>query len=570
MHGSPPGDRSGAPPTSPPISTSPSTPATDASGVAGLRFDNRFVRELPADPVRDGRVRQVLGACYSHVHPTPAPAPKLVAAAREVAASLGLSEADCETPAFVDTFAGNRLLPGMEPYAACYGGHQFGSWAGQLGDGRAITLGEAITPNGERLELQLKGAGRTPYSRQGDGRAVLRSSIREFLCSEAMHHLGVPTTRALSVITSGDQVMRDILYDGNPRPEPGAVVCRVAPSFLRFGNFEIFAARRDFDSLRVLADHTIRTHFPELLAQGGAIDNEVYARWFEEVCRRTATLMVHWMRVGFVHGVMNTDNMSILGLTIDYGPYGWLEGYDPGWTPNITDAGGRRYRYGAQPRVALWNLVQLANALVPLTEDVERFQRALETYAETFEREHLFMMAAKLGLVDAGQPDARTAGERETDKVLTEDLFDVLTLVETDMTLFFRALAALPLADGAGVALRAPAALDDAYYVPLAVDAAVREKTTTWLEHYAARARALPDAERARRMNAVNPKYVLRNYLAQLAIDDAERGDFGKVRELLEVLRRPYDEQPTRANYAEKRPDWARNRAGCSMLSCSS
>jgi uncharacterized protein YdiU (UPF0061 family) len=525
----------------------------------GLRFDNRFVRDLPADPDRENRVRQVMGACHSHVRPTPAPQPRLVAFSREVAASLGLSASDCETPAFVEVFAGNRLVPGMEPFAACYGGHQFGGWAGQLGDGRAITLGEAVVSeqapaasadglvSGTRLELQLKGAGRTPYSRQGDGRAVLRSSAREFLCSEAMHHLGVPTTRALSLITSGDQVMRDILYDGNPRPEPGAVVCRVAPSFIRFGNFEIFAARRDFATLRRIADHTIRAHFPELLASGGAIDNEVYARWFEEICRRTATLMVHWMRVGFVHGVMNTDNMSILGLTIDYGPYGWLEGYDPGWTPNITDAGGRRYRYGAQPRVALWNLVQLANALVPLTEDVERFQRALETYAETFEREHLFMMAAKLGLVDSAKPDPRSAGDREIDKGITEALFDVFTLVETDMTLFFRGLAEVSLernVEGDGVIESGP--LHEAYYVPLAIDAAVRDKTNAWLVHYAERARAqgLSDSERARRMNAVNPKYVLRNYLAQLAIEDAERGDFSKVRELLEVLRRPYEEQP--------------------------
>ncbi|HEY0707527.1 MAG TPA: YdiU family protein, partial [Polyangia bacterium] len=535
----------------------PPAEAPPPSGVASLRFDDRFVRELPGDPIRDNRIRQVQGACYSHVMPTPAPAPRLVAFSREVAASLGLSEDACETSDFVEVFAGNRILPGMQPYAACYGGHQFGNWAGQLGDGRAITLGEAIDPTGARQELQLKGAGRTPYSRQGDGRAVLRSSVREFLCSEAMHHLGVPTTRALSLITSGDQVMRDILYDGNPRPEPGAVVCRVAPSFLRFGNFEIFAARRDFATLRVHADHTIRTHFPELLPGGeptAELDNEIYARWFEEVCRRTATLMVHWMRIGFVHGVMNTDNLSILGLTIDYGPYGWIEGYDPGWTPNITDAGGRRYRYGAQPRVALWNLVQLANALVPLTEDVERFQRALEVYAETFEREHLFMMAAKLGLVDGHQPDTRSAGERQTDKVLMEELFEVLTLVETDMPLWFRGLAQVSL-EGEGKSERegqggkpdrsfdvGPLAV--AHYGPSAVNASVQEKTHAWLGQYADRVRAqrLPDAERARRMNAVNPKYVLRNYLAQVAIDDAERGDFAKVRTLLEVLRRPYDE----------------------------
>jgi uncharacterized protein YdiU (UPF0061 family) len=254
----------------------------------------------------------------------------------------------------------------MRPYAARYGGHQFGVWAGQLGDGRAITLGELMPRPGERWELQLKGAGRTPYSRTADGRAVLRSSVREFLCSEAMHFLGVPTTRALSLVATGDIVVRDMFYDGNPMPEPGAVVCRVAPSFVRFGNFEIHASRGENELLQRLADYIITEHFKEL----GPPTPEVYKLWFEEVCRRTGVMIAHWMRVGFVHGVMNTDNMSILGLTIDYGPYGWLEGYDPAWTPNTTDLPGRRYAYGRQPDVAAWNLARLANALGPLIEDV--------------------------------------------------------------------------------------------------------------------------------------------------------------------------------------------------------
>jgi uncharacterized protein YdiU (UPF0061 family) len=514
-----------------------------------LRFDNSFVRELPGDPSPVNRTRQVLGACHSAVMPTPVAAPRLVAVAREVAEALGLDEADWQSEEFAQIFAGNRLASGMTAYAACYGGHQFGSWAGQLGDGRAISLGEVIGPGGQRLELQLKGAGRTPYSRGADGRAVMRSSLREFLCSEAMHHLGVPTTRALSLVATGEPVMRDILYDGHPRAEPGAVVCRVSPSFLRFGNYEIFAARRELPVLRALADYTLRTHFPEL----GPPGPETYARWFAEVCRRTAVLMVHWMRVGFVHGVMNTDNMSILGLTIDYGPYGWVEGYDPTWTPNITDAQGRRYRFGAQPRMALWNLVQLANALVPLTGAPAPLESALEAYADTFAAGHQAMIAAKLGL-------------RSADQALADELFEqVLPAVETDMTLFFRGLADVP-PQGSDQELLAP--LGEAYYAPL--EGAARETVIGWLRRYAARLREDADPERRSRMNATNPRYVLRNYIAQLAIDQAEQGEFAMVGDLLQLLRRPYDDQPGREELARKRPEWARNRAGCSMLSCSS
>src|SRR4051812_20124068 len=229
-------------------------------------------------------------------------------------------------PLFAEVFAGNTMLDGMEPYAANYGGHQFGQWAGQLGDGRAISLGEILTPAGQRWELQLKGAGKTPYSRTADGRAVLRSSIREFLCSEAMHHLGVPTTRALSLVATGEPVMRDMFYDGRAKPEPGAIVCRVAPSFIRFGNFELPASRRDVPLLEQLVAFTIDRDFSELLSEDRtARDPEVRAEWFGQVCERTARMVADWMRVGFVHGVMNSDNMSILGLTIDYGPYGWID-----------------------------------------------------------------------------------------------------------------------------------------------------------------------------------------------------------------------------------------------------
>ncbi len=536
-----------------------------------LNFDNTFVRELPGDVVAENRRRQVYEACYSKVEPTQVAGPTLVAWSDEVAELLGFDSDAVHSPEFAEAFAGNLLLDGMEPFAACYGGHQFGNWAGQLGDGRAITLGEVVNERGERWEMQLKGAGPTPYSRTADGRAVLRSSVREFLCSEAMAHLGVPTTRALSLVLTGDPVMRDMFYDGNPDFEPGAVVCRVSPSFLRFGSFEIFAARQDSKNLKVLADYAIRHHFPELLGEKETPDADVYVAWFSEICRRTAVMIAHWMRVGFVHGVMNTDNMSILGLTIDYGPYGWLEGFDPGWTPNTTDASQKRYRYGNQPRIGLWNLMQLGNAIFDLVGDAEPLQAALDVYGQTFESTWRQMQAEKLGLNDL---------DGEADEQLIEELMSVLQLTETDMTIFYRRLADL-VVEGAQERTdrELVAVIGAAHYWPekLIADSQKLVRTANWLRQYAARVEmddkagdGVDEAARRARMNAVNPKYVMRNYLAQVAIDASEAGDHSIVRELLDVMRNPYDEQPAMERYAEKRPEWARERAGCSMLSCSS
>ena len=523
-----------------------------------LRFDNRFVRELPGDPEPGNRVRQVPCACYSFVAPTVVTNPQTVAWSSEVAELLGLSPQVCTSDEFAQVFAGNHLLPGMEPFAMCYGGHQFGNWAGQLGDGRAINLGEVLNRQGERWVLQLKGAGLTPYSRRGDGRAVLRSSLREFLCSEAMHHLGVPSTRALSLVLTGEQVRRDMFYDGNVKLEPGAVVCRVAPSFLRFGNFQVHAWRGETDILKQLIDYCIRVDFPSL----GEPSPAVYGDWFREICRSTAELMVHWMRVGFVHGVMNSDNMSILGFTIDYGPYGWLEDYAPNWTPNTTDAGGRRYCFGQQPQIALWNLAQLANAIYPVLGDGEVLQEGLQLYADVYQHDWQQMMADKLGLGKF---------EPATDAELIKDLEQVLLLVETDMTIFYRRLADLDASvDAADEVLLAP--LQEAYYRPEQLTCEQKARIGRWLRGYLARARqdGMLDEERAERMNKVNPKYVLRNYLAQQAIDQAENGNYSMIHELLEVLRHPYDEQPGQERFAAKRPEWARHRAGCSMLSCSS
>ncbi|MET0332147.1 MAG: protein adenylyltransferase SelO [Dyella sp.] len=517
-----------------------------------LRFDNRFVRELPGEYSGATGPRQVEGALYSLTQPSAVAAPRLLAYSAEVADLLDLTPADLRAPRLVQALGGNGLLEGMQPYAANYGGHQFGQWAGQLGDGRAIALGEVINAAGERWELQLKGAGRTPYSRGADGRAVLRSSIREFLCSEAMHHLGVPTTRALSLVGTGETVLRDMFYDGHPREEAGAIVCRVAPSFIRFGNFELPASRGDMGLLKQLVDFTIARDFPQLSGSGETL----YAEWFGTVCERTAQMVAHWMRVGFVHGVMNTDNMSILGLTIDYGPYGWVDNYDPDWTPNTTDAGRRRYRFGQQPQVAWWNLSRLAAALAPLFGEVAPLQAGLDWYAASFasaDRQH---SAAKLGLAEL----------RVEDDALPADLQTLLAAAEVDMTLFYRAL----LDFDPHTPTPSPALLA-AFYDP-AKQEAHAASLMQWLTRYAARLadETMPPQQRRERMRLANPRFVLRNYLAQQVIDRAEQGDMGGVEELLEVMRRPYDEQPGREAFAGKRPDWARQRAGCSMLSCSS
>jgi protein adenylyltransferase len=520
-----------------------------------LRFDNRFVRELPADPNRAVFPRQV-PAMYSPVAPTPVAAPQLIAYSAEMAAQLGFSEEEIHSPRFAEVFSGNALLPGMEPFASNYGGHQFGSWAGQLGDGRAISLGELLDGAGRRWELQLKGAGPTPYSRSADGRAVLRSSIREFLCSEAMHHLGVPTTRALSLVATGEPVLRDMFYDGNARLEPGAIVCRVAPSFIRFGHFELPASRRDQALLEQLVSFTINRDYPELLAGSRTAESdEVRAEWFARICARTARMIAAWMAVGFVHGVMNTDNMSILGLTIDYGPYGWIDNFDPGWTPNTTDAYGRRYRFGQQPQIAYWNLHKLANALVTVFPQQDPLHAGLELYADTFAEATRASIAAKLGLRECTVDDEQ----------LMQSLHHLLEQAEVDMTLFFRQLADLSLDTPTLEPVR------QAFYNADKMQR-FEPEFAEWLRRYAARALAdgSGPAERRTRMNAANPRYVLRNYLAQQVIDRAEQGDESGIMELLEVLRRPYEDQPEAERFAGLRPDWARDRPGCSMLSCSS
>lgn len=515
-----------------------------------LYFNNRFVAELPGDETGILQSRQTPGVCWSAVEPTPVAHPVLLAYSSEVAGMLNLSDEEVHSEDFLAAFSGNRLLPGMTAYAARYGGHQFGNWAGQLGDGRAIALGEIINNNGERWELQLKGAGMTPYSRNADGRAVLRSSLREFLCSEAMHHLGIPTTRALSLIASGDRVMRDMFYDGNPGLEPGAIVCRVAPSFIRFGNFEILAARGEHELLLRLINFTIGRDFPQISLQS----EDYLATWFHLICERTARLVVEWLRVGFVHGVMNTDNMSIIGLTIDYGPYGWIDNFDPGWTPNTTDEDWRRYTLAQQPAMARWNLARLADALATVAPSRALLDEGLAHFDATLQSSLSGMLAAKFGLLKWTDEDAD----------LVETVFDLMQHAEVDMTEFFRALA--------NIRQHAPdlTVLRNAFYQET-LYLNHSELFNTWLARYAARLTLQKDTDEARRtrMNLVNPRFILRNYLAQQAIEAAMRDDLSLTDKLMEAARHPYDENIP-AELTARRPDWAINKPGCSMLSCSS
>jgi len=521
-----------------------------------LPLNPRFRTELPADPERTPRRRQVEKACYSYATTRIPSAPELVHASPEAGALIGLSVEDLKSEEFLKIFSGAQPISGTDPYAMCYGGHQFGHWAGQLGDGRAINIGEVVYDN-KTWALQLKGSGETPYSRTADGLAVLRSSVREHLCSEAMYHLGVPTTRSLSLMKTGDQVLRDMMYDGNAAYEAGAVVCRMAPAFIRFGSFEILSSRGDKETLKKLVDFTIQHFYPGI--ESGTPDG--YIAFFKAVSDRTLKLVLDWQRVGFVHGVLNTDNLSILGLTIDYGPYGWLEGYEPGWTPNTTDRQNKRYQFGNQPQIVHWNLYQLANALYPLIEKTEPLEAVLNEFRDQYSKAYPQMMREKLGLEK----------QVETDNNLIAELEKNLQLTETDMTIFFRLLANFStqknVTETDFISLLQPA-----FYDPAAITTTISDTWNNWAKAYTERLtkEARTDTERKAAMNLVNPKYVLRNYMAQLAIDKATEGDYSLVDELFQLLKQPYAEQPEAEKWFAKRPEWARNKVGCSMLSCSS
>jgi len=510
-------------------------------------YQSDFVDAFDGDHSGDSRPRQTPGVLYSDATPTPVSNPKLLAWSEDLARELGLDPPDADD---VKVLAGNLVTPTMQPYAACYAGHQFGNWAGQLGDGRAITLGELMAPDGTTRELQLKGAGPTPYSRRADGRAVLRSSLREYVLSEAMHYLGVPTTRALSLVATGDEVMRDMFYNGNAAYEPGAIVMRVAPTFLRFGNFEMPAARQETDNLRKLVDWTIGRYYPHLQGEDQVL------RWFAEVVERTAFLMAEWMRVGFVHGVMNTDNMSILGLTIDYGPFSFVDDYDPNFTPNTTDLPGRRYAFAKQPSVGYWNLSCLASAISPLVPDRNGLLAVLKGYEEIYWRQYYGMMGNKLGLDQV----------RPTDVELVSGLEQTLSSLKPDMTIFYQLLTDLPagLDHDEEVVNHFRASL---YREPMRNQ---REALQAFVKAYGERtqANAISRDEARERMRAANPRFIPRNYLLHQAIEELGTGEDGLFRKLQQAIKTPYSRDFD--EFFVRRPDWAGRKAGCSMLSCSS
>lgn len=611
---------------------------------ADLRFDNSSLHALPVEDVPDDArlvqpQRQVKGACWSPIKPEPLKSPVLVAASLPCLGLLDLQAAQVEDPSFVEHFSGNRLLPGSETAAHCYAGHQFGHFSGQLGDGAAIYLGEVLNSQNERWEVQLKGAGPTPYSRTADGRKVLRSSIREFLASEALYHLGIPTTRAGSVITSDSKVVRDMFYTGNAKQERCSVVLRVAPTFIRFGSFEIFKptdsttgragpsftkdSALQAQMLPVMLNHVIKTYFPGLWEQhnGDSLQqasdpsqkHAMYLDFFREVVRRTAAMVAAWQCVGFCHGVLNTDNMSIIGVTLDYGPYGFLDRYDPGYVCNHSDDSGR-YDYQSQPSICRWNCLKLAEAIqgaLPLS----KAKQELEIFDQEFDRCYWASMRRKLGLVEVD------GGEE--DQELMTDLLQVMHDTGADFTNTFRRLANFPMPtthpqgeqdrqptaagpSGSGhestameeqllnnlapsevmakaakprlpieqlqflqmLAGKDPAILAQFGASAQMIQAEIERMNASaklqdvtpaqkaqndrkawqgWLARYGARLHREAEAgadpqKRVQTMNATNPRYILRNWIAQQAIEKAEKGDYSEVRRVLKLLQHPFSD----------------------------
>ncbi|MEX0605064.1 MAG: YdiU family protein [Marinobacter sp.] len=479
-----------------------------------FRIEHRYL-ELPA-------------AFYSRVQPTPLKNPRLVCFNSALAREMGFHTDNPEEWAALG--AGQTLLDGMDPVAMKYTGHQFGTYNPDLGDGRGLLLWETIGPDQRRWDWHLKGAGQTPYSRFGDGKAVLRSTIREYLCSEAMHHLGIPTTRALFMVSAQDPVRRESI-------ETAATLMRVAQSHIRFGHFEFASHHEGKEALKVLTDHTIKLHFPHLT---DLPEDERYTRWLTEVVERTARMIAKWQCVGFCHGVMNSDNMSIIGDTFDYGPYAFLDDFDAGYICNHTDQAGR-YAYNRQPEIGFVNCQYLARAMTPLLPE-DNILSALRQYEKAYNETFLGTMRNKLGLAEP----------LENDINLIMDLFSMLHEHHIDYTLFFRGLSTLPSKGEAPVR-------------DLFVD---RSMADDWLKRYSERlaTETRSDAERETAMCAVNPKFILRNYLAQEVIQDAQTGEYDNLHRLLKVLERPFDEQPENEDYAKLPPDWGKHLS----ISCSS
>ncbi|XP_055336014.1 protein adenylyltransferase SelO, mitochondrial-like [Paramacrobiotus metropolitanus] len=571
--------------------------STAMATLESLNFDNLALQRLPIDPVSDNYVRQVNGACFSRVSPTPVKNPKVVAYSSGAMALLDLPDEECRRGDFAKYFSGNVLPPGAESAAHCYCGHQFGYFSGQLGDGAAMYLGEVVNNKGERWELQLKGAGKTPYSRSADGRKVLRSSIREFLCSEVMHNLGVPTTRSGSCVTSDSYVTRDIFYTGNNIQERCTIISRIAPTFIRFGSFEIFKgtdretgrkgpSNNRPDLLPQLADYVIQTFYPKIWEENSSDLEQMYLAFFREVCLRTARLVAKWQCVGFCHGVLNTDNMSIVGVTIDYGPYGFLDRYDPDFICNSSDDGGR-YAYNKQPEICRWNCGKLAEALQPLLP-LSKSAPVLKEYDEAFEAEYWGIMRKKFGflreipndreLMDGFLETMYRTGADFTNcfRILSklQSAADILALLEyllnqccsaaqyrkafspqmdpTQLQMLLLLQSSNPellamLGKKADALQREMEMIQKAEELkgltPEKKKESDRKLWMEWLGKYADRVgQEDPNGNRVQIMNSTNPRIVLRNFIAQGAIDAAEKGDYSEVRRVLRAFQDPFDE----------------------------
>ena len=506
-------------------------------------INQNFTQKFPGDFSENTMQRQTPEVLFCFIKPAEFDNTKLIDFNENLSVEIGLGALENDK----DFLVAQNLPSNVRTYATAYAGHQFGNWAGQLGDGRAIYAGEIINEN-HQTEIQWKGAGATPYSRHADGRAVLRSSIREYLMSEAMFHLGIPTTRALSITKTGEDVVRDMQYSGNPQKEQGAVVVRTAESFLRFGHFELLSARNQTDLLKQLADYTIENFYPEVNSEN---NHNKYLDWFQAVCDRTLKMIIDWYRVGFVHGVMNTDNMSILGLTIDYGPFSMMDGYDLEFTPNTTDLPGKRYAFGKQGQISHWNLATLANAIFPLVNDADALEKILDNYGKKFWTDHDKMLANKFGLDEVLQEDERFFTDWQQ---LMQDL-------NLDYTLFFQSLEK-PVLD---------IKIDDfsnSFYRKLSESELSR--LSNFIEKYQKRKHRnkISEQESLELMSKTNPKFILRNYLLFEAIQDAEQDNYERFFELKEALENPYENRFPQFN--QKRPSKYDNQTGCSQLSCSS
>lgn len=509
------------------------------------KIEQPFIDKFPGDLSGNPMQRTTPKVLFSTINPAGFENPKLIAFNEKLSEEIGLGKYE-DTD--LDFLVGSRLPANIKSYATAYAGHQFGNWAGQLGDGRAILAGEIINDLGKKNEIQWKGSGATPYSRHADGRAVLRSSVREYLMSEAMHHLGVPTTRALSLCFTGEDVVRDMMYNGNPQYEKGAVIIRTAESLLRFGHFELISAQREYKTLQDLVDHTILNYFPEITSSG----IERYKDFFKNVCTRTADMITEWFRVGFVHGVMNTDNMSILGLTIDYGPYSMMDEYDLNFTPNTTDLPGRRYAFGKQGQISQWNLWQLANALHPMIKDEKFLEDTLNNYGTYFWESHDKMLCNKFGF------DQLLEGD--------EDFFSnwqgLMQELQFDHTLFFNQLEKLKEGDDL------KSSFENVSYTLLSID--MLRKLGGFIKKYNERLSKNTITKEAslNMMQKTNPKFILRNYLLYQCIEEINENKSNLLKKLTHAIENPFEE--IYPEFSTKRPVNYDDISGCSTLSCSS